>query len=68
MAFLFNTKIIIKTKLGLGLSLSAFQFSLDEGNLSAIDPGDVVLTGAVESTFVPDANFGAYLYSDKYEA
>lgn len=54
------------TKIGLGLSLSAFQFSLDEGNLTAIDDGDVVLTGAVESTFVPDANFGAYLYSDKY--
>ncbi|MFH2144121.1 MAG: type IX secretion system membrane protein PorP/SprF [Bacteroidota bacterium] len=54
------------TKLGLGLSISAFQFKLDEANLEAIDQSDVVLTGAVESTFVPDANFGAYLYSENY--
>lgn len=54
------------TKIGLGLSISAFQFKLDEGNLHAIDANDAVLTGAVESTFVPDANFGAYLYSENY--
>ena len=54
-------------KLGLGLSFSAFQFKLDETDLNAIDDyGDAVLTGAVESTFVPDANFGAYLYSERY--
>lgn len=54
------------SKLGLGLSLSAFQFKLDEGNLESIDAGDEALTGAVESTFVPDANFGAYLYAENY--
>ncbi len=53
-------------KLGLGLSLSAFQYSLDETSLVSIESGDDAISGAVESTFVPDANFGAYLYSEKY--
>jgi type IX secretion system PorP/SprF family membrane protein len=53
-------------KLGLGLSLSAFQYKLDESNLDIIDQSDYVINGAVETTFVPDANFGAYLYNDKF--
>ena len=53
-------------KLGLGLSFSAFQFKIDESNLLAIDNNDAALTGATEKVFVPDANFGAYLYSDRF--
>lgn len=62
----YHIKINQDLSLGLGLSFSAFQFKLDESNLEAVNDNDIVITGAVESTFVPDANFGAYLYSDKY--
>lgn len=55
-----------ETKLSLGLSFSAFQYKLDESNLDIIDAGDYVINGAIETTFVPDANFGAYLYGEKY--
>jgi len=65
-SFAYHISLDENNKLGLGLALSAFQFSLDESNLEAIEDNDIALTGAVESTFVPDANFGAYLYSDKY--
>ncbi|MCD6366729.1 MAG: type IX secretion system membrane protein PorP/SprF [Bacteroidales bacterium] len=65
-SYAYHLRINKDVKLGLGLSLSAFQFKMDEGNLHPLDPSDQVLTGTTESTFVPDANFGAYLYSKKF--
>jgi len=53
-------------KLGLGLSMSAFQYKLDENNLHIIDESDYAINGGIETVFVPDANFGAYLYHEKY--
>lgn len=55
-----------ETKLALGLSFSAFQFKMDESMLNLIEDSDNAITGAVETTFVPDANFGAFLYNEKY--
>jgi type IX secretion system PorP/SprF family membrane protein len=54
------------TKLAFGLSFSAFQYKLDESDLNIIDETDYAITGATETTFVPDANFGAYLYNENY--
>lgn len=56
----------IDSKLGLGLSMSAFQYVVDESDLNLLDDGDEVITGTKESTFSPDANFGAYFYNSKY--
>ena len=64
--FAYHLKITSKIKLGLGLSVSAFQYKLDESKLNIIDANDVVITGKTETAFVPDANFGAYLYHKKY--
>ena len=53
------------SKLALGISASAFQFKLDESELTLIDDEpDAAFTGATETTFMPDANFGAYLYGN----
>ena len=53
------------SKLALGLSASAFQFKLDESELTLSDDEyDAAFTGAKETTFMPDANFGAYLYGN----
>ncbi|HBS85345.1 MAG: hypothetical protein A2W91_16185 [Bacteroidetes bacterium GWF2_38_335] len=66
----YSYKIRIKsdTKLSFGLSLSAFQYKMDETNINIIDESDVVFTGSTETSIVPDANFGAYLYNPKYFA
>ena len=54
-------------KLGLGVSVSAFQYAINESSFQlesdAVDPA---ISYSQESTFVPDANFGAYLYDEKW--
>jgi len=56
----------INSKLGLGLAFKAFQFKFDESDLVTIEPNDVAVTGGKITKFVPDADFGAYLYGEKY--
>lgn len=54
--------------LSFGLALSFMQFTLDESKLTLFDAGDPVITGAKETFFIPDVNFGAYLYTKEYYA
>lgn len=56
----------IDSKLGMGLAFKGFQYKLDETQLVIIDDSDPSISNAVESTFVPDADFGLYLYNNKY--
>jgi len=56
----------INSKLGIGLALKAFQFKFDESKLKAIDDADPALSYSIITKFVPDADFGMYLYNDKY--
>jgi type IX secretion system PorP/SprF family membrane protein len=56
----------IKSKLGMGLAFKAFQFKFDESKLVTIDDNDPAVTRGTISKFVPDADFGVYLYNDKY--
>lgn len=56
----------INSKLGLGLAFKAFQFKFDETNLITIDENDMAVTHGKIAKFVPDADFGAYLYNEKY--
>lgn len=65
-SYAYHIKINSETNLGFGLSFSAFQYVLDENNLHIIDQGDYVINGGTETVFIPDANFGSYLYSEKY--
>ncbi|HIE15977.1 MAG TPA: type IX secretion system membrane protein PorP/SprF [Bacteroidales bacterium] len=66
LSYAYHLQLNREMKLGLGLSFKAFQLSLNESDLVVIDQGDPSVTGATESTFVPDADFGAYLYTKKY--
>jgi type IX secretion system PorP/SprF family membrane protein len=50
----------------LGLAFKAFQFKFDESDLVTIDPNDAAVTHGKIAKFVPDADFGAYLYNEKY--
>lgn len=54
--------------LSFGLAASFMQFTFDGSKVTLFDAGDPVITGAKESSFVPDVNIGAYLYTKEYYA
>lgn len=51
-----------------GLGLSFMQFTIDESQFELFDANDPIISGAKESFFIPDVNFGAYLYTNEYYA
>jgi type IX secretion system PorP/SprF family membrane protein len=55
-----------KLRLGLGLSLSIFQNSINESDFT--DVYDPIISGAVTHEIVPDAGAGIFLYSPKFFA
>lgn len=58
-------KINQKYHLGMGISFSGFQFSLDQRNLQTYDANDPAISGGVSSVYsLPDANVGAILFSE----
>jgi len=54
-------------KLSMGLGFRAFQYVLNETPVTYIDE-DNNITTSNQTTFVPDADFGLYLYSDRWFA
>lgn len=54
-------------KLSLSLAANINQYTFDSSELSPNDP-DPLIDGSSESSFVPDATFGAYYYTDKFFA
>lgn len=65
-AFSYRMNITPNTNLAMGLSLSAFQYKLNEGGLNIINQNDNAITGKTETVMAPDANVGFYLYNEKY--
>jgi type IX secretion system PorP/SprF family membrane protein len=47
-------------QLSFGLSLSGYQFRIDDQNALVLDPDDPLLLNAKKNFFVPDANTGVY--------
>jgi len=57
----------IKSNLALGVAFHGFQYSINYDELEAIEDGDESLQQkGKETVFVPDADFGVYLYNKKY--
>ena len=56
----------INSKLGLGLAFKFFQFKLDKSNAILIDENDASIKKGVTTRYAPDADFGAYLYNEKF--
>jgi type IX secretion system PorP/SprF family membrane protein len=56
----------IDSKLAFGLAFKAFQFKFDQAKLVTIQDDDPAINHGVISQFVPDADFGVYLYNKKY--
>ncbi len=54
------------TTLSFGLGLGAVQYSMDETKLHPGDPNDPRIIGADYNQWLPEANAGLYLYSDRF--
>ncbi len=57
---------LLKSNLAMGLAFHGFQYSLDYNKLIAYDKDDPILQVGRQSVFVPNADFGIYLYNRKY--
>ena len=56
-----------ETQLSFGLSGTAFQFRINDEELTFFDQSEPLLTGDLrKALFVPDANFGVYLLNSSY--
>jgi type IX secretion system PorP/SprF family membrane protein len=53
-----------RSQLSFGVSLTGYQFRIDEDKMKLLDEDDQLLLNTSKSTFIPDANFGVY-YTDK---
>lgn len=56
----------IESNLAMGLAFHGFQYSLDYNVLVPYDLGDPTLQEGTQTAFVPDADFGIYLYNERY--
>lgn len=58
-----------ETQLSFGLAGTAFQFRINDEELTFFDQSEPLLSGDLRKTiFVPDANFGVYLLNYRYYA
>jgi type IX secretion system PorP/SprF family membrane protein len=53
-----------KSQLSFGLSVTGYQFRIDESKIRLLEEDDAVMMNTEKSAFIPDANFGVY-YSDQ---
>jgi type IX secretion system PorP/SprF family membrane protein len=53
------------SQLSFGVSLTGYQFSINDSKIELFDANDDLLLNSSKSAFVPDANFGVY-YTDQH--
>jgi type IX secretion system PorP/SprF family membrane protein len=54
-----------KSQLSFGVSLTGYQFGINDKKIKLLDESDALLLGTEKSALVPDANFGVY-YTDQH--
>lgn len=55
-------------RLAFGLSFQVFQYQMDYTQLIALDDNDPALNYTQENAWLPESDFGLYLYGDQYFA
>jgi type IX secretion system PorP/SprF family membrane protein len=53
-----------RSQLSFGVSLTGFQFGINDNKIKLLDAQDQLLDNTAKSVFVPDANFGIYFTSN----
>lgn len=54
-----------RSQLSFGVSLTGYQFRIDDTKIKLLDEDDQLLLNTEKSAFIPDANFGIY-YTDQH--
>jgi type IX secretion system PorP/SprF family membrane protein len=57
-----------QASLAFGLSIQVFQYQMNYANFTSLDADDPVLMYTKENSWLPESDFGMYLYADKYFA
>jgi type IX secretion system PorP/SprF family membrane protein len=57
-----------RSQLSFGISVTGFQFRMNEAKMKLHDADDELLLGTKKSAFIPDANFGIYFVNPKFYA
>ena len=57
-----------RAHLAFGLSFQVFQYQMDYSNFTSFDSDDPVLMFNKESAWIPESDFGLYLYGENYFA
>ncbi len=66
LSFSYIFKINDEIKISTGLSAGILQFKIDGSKITLHDAGDASLADGIYTDYIPDANFGTYLYSKNY--
>tara|TARA_R110002050_G_scaffold195593_1_gene330448 strand:- start:43595 stop:44515 length:921 start_codon:yes stop_codon:yes gene_type:complete len=64
--YAYKLKISKSINLGMGLSFGGLQYVTDGAQINLKNPGDIALSGQLQSVFVPDAGAGFHLYSKDF--
>lgn len=65
-SYAYHMKLSKEMKLGLGVSAGMLQFMIDGHKITTHDPGDAVISNGLQWSLEFDAQFGFYLYTDKW--
>lgn len=57
-----------KSQLSFGISLTGYQFGINDSKIRLLDTQDQLLSNTEKSAFVPDANFGIYFTNNSMYA
>lgn len=67
LSYAYHLKLTPKIKLSLGLSAGLLQFMVDGSKITLHDPHDNVISGGVETAYIPDFGAGVYAYSTDHK-
>jgi len=62
LSYAYHLKLTEKIKLSFGVSAGLLQWAIDGSKITLRDEGDQVLSNGFQSTLIPDAKAGLYLY------
>ena len=66
LAYAYQFKIEQGKNISLGLSAGIMQYKIDGSKILLHDDNDPSLGNAIYTSIIPDANFGVFYYTDKY--
>lgn len=66
LSYSYHFKVSEDIKISLGVFAGILQFAIDGGKISAKETGDIAMSAGFQSTIVPDAGAGIYIFSKTF--